>query len=295
MACSRPLSSIDNDDASRGTEIIEQTSVISSQLMSPLCPILEGFLPCKAVQDKSKCIVIAEGWPSWALVVGALGFECTHIFSNHRSISSFTFIPFTSPFDLRLVSTLTTFIFLSGSPAFIQHFWEALRSTHHLTVSLSLDSAPLHHWQSQGQWVLLRHCHYDGVTTGQWWCGSSQGGLSVPRPLYSSRRLRHILDPLLSGPTIQPPPDVHATLSAVHFYQHSCHPGGFWDIRRPHTHCICPCVFTKAWVHRPLVLSELLRAVDIPPGMFDRVTGCILPHKPTRSSSCTHQDIVDLW
>jgi hypothetical protein len=202
--------------------------------------------------------------------MGALGFTCLQLFCPTPS----TVVPatsFTFPFDSKLLPLDTQVIFISGSERFTHRLHLELLVFFPLIMALDHGVGPPSSWRVNESWFMLQHSQYDGVTSGSWWLGASFPLPALPPPLPTLRRLHHLLDPLIQGSSIVPPDDIKDSFPGVQTRDNHCHPGGLWPIQRPSIACICPLVFTKGWVLRPLTLAELARCMDIPASVIPQL------------------------
>lgn len=125
---------------------------------------------------------------------------------------------------------------------------------------LDLGSKPV---LGGGQWTLLRHSDFDGITDGSWWFGTSFS-LEKSFPVKSVRRLCHILSPKEKGRPYSPSVNMHEVFDSVHMLGSFCHPGGLLPVGRPRTIVVSPSVY-GTWVTRRLTDRESLEAWDYPP------------------------------
>jgi hypothetical protein len=264
-----PCGGISNGSNNDVPLVTENPASISSPSLFPSCPvpIHAGYVPS---YQRLSCSIIVEGWPAWALVVGALNFKWSALFAADLSWSGFGLTPIPSPFSASSLSSRDRYIFLSGSQTFISPFWSAFSTSHILVIALDRHSMPLPSWRQNGTWFLLHHKDFDGVTDGSWWCGLSRITTLEPSRLRSIRRLRHVLDARISGRTTIPAPsDESLSFDEPHFVTDRCHPGGLWPLDRPNIQCFCPSAFTKGWVSRPLSTQEMARCMDLPASKVD--------------------------
>jgi hypothetical protein len=250
----------------------------SSSVRSPLPTILEtwgggGTLSLPVLTRD--VIVFCENWPCWVqALMQTRGFKCVKvIYEAFQDIVVWQALyPATAwlslnQFKLEGADLSSQFVFaLSGSTPFVSRVLPLIQPRLIIIVSLHLNQKPegvmsSHPWS----WIEIHHHHhYGGVTTGQFWCGLNLLDLSLPKPICSTRRVRHCAKPLQKGRHHEPPVDPERSFDTVQKIGDSLHPGCFFRLTDPRKKFIVPAVFSPTkWVSSPLAVREVATCCDV--------------------------------
>lgn len=219
-----------------------------------------------------KTLIITDSWPVWLQVLTpSRGFNCLAVLSTslQHSDAWLNFDPnvpwfeFSVDDDITIAWPSTQLIAVSGTSTFVDTIIRR-DCQFDIVVSLNLHHSPMETTRHPPWfWYSWVHSSYGGVTTGKYWCGSNFLSLA-PKHDLSSRRLCHVLHPVVRGRPHPLPPDAEASYSGCQRVEGHLHIGGFLSPTDPRTKVICPSVFSKSgWVSRSLMVGELAACWDV--------------------------------
>jgi hypothetical protein len=95
----------------------------------------------------------------WTIVLPALGFSVTHLIEGGSFMLQDTWkgLPF----------------FLYGTYPIVVSVWRRCKDWGKIVACLASGESPMGNELSGFRWFSLKHSSCDGVTSGDWWCGSS--------------------------------------------------------------------------------------------------------------------------
>lgn len=163
--------------------------------------------------------------------------------------------------DAKISLPKVDFLLLSGTWEESHMVW--LEQGKRTLVLLALDVGSRPKDGLQEKWKYLRHKDCDGVTSGGWWCGNSQGFRALGPAVAAVRRLSHIISPTSPGKAYITSEDREKSGGHVKWEGSFCHSQGLLPITRLGAMVICTSVYSGQLV-RHLTVSELLDALDVP-------------------------------
>jgi hypothetical protein len=174
----------------------------------------QGQMP-RQTDKELNCCLLVEDWLAWEWVAS---------FSDFTVVGIYDMLHISPTQALKNVEINTT-NFCSGQWTMVNCFWNGLQQCR---VSLVLHQEHGPRWNPGWFWHCLGHSDCDGITTGGWWCGSSIPGFWGPIKIHSTRRLRHILNLLLSGEPINTQSDWDHIFATTMQRKKGFHPGGLF-------------------------------------------------------------------
>ena len=217
-------------------------------------------------------IVIAEDWPSWALVLRGLGWNRLFVLVKNK-LKYKKLWKSKDLFDLDLLawSELKGFlkiskdslawVWMEGSKAFLSQSIKTLMEVAPglKRIGVCLEDGSFGEQEVKGEWVKLAHEDVGGLTTSLCWvyAPGKPSDLLLENQSGVRRSLKHVLDPLEKGRLGRP---VDLENPRV------LHPDDRirWDAKAETLWVLAPSVFHKGLVVRQLSLKELFGIYDVP-------------------------------
>ena len=236
------------------------------------------------------CILLAEGWPSWYFVFGAVHCVCPRVYVSHLAEQWLYVLRMQFPATEWLpvaaldVDTWPSIIFLQGSKRLHSLLPVSVASSATVLLCGSAPGSDLDRWTP----VMLRHDTVGGAIDGAWtvWCNVPR--FSFTAPSCYPRQLRHFVHTAaaVSG-ALRFVPSPSADASVYNFAFRLSNPSsrswrgtlidwhGLLPLVAPLVAVRVPTVFAPGkWISRGLTASELCDVFDLPgvlKGAFDGV------------------------
>ena len=186
----------------------------------------------------------------WEIVLPALRFDILRVMSFQELLA------------FRSVRSYKVFV-MHGSWKNIKAAWTKVQSFSSVVASLNLGDSPvLSQLPSTACWLLMQHLQCDGVTSGNWWCGTSLSHSPRSYPMNTGRRLKHILSSMHSGRPVSREVDFKFIASRPLWTSNGFDANGLLPVDKLSALFVCPSIYGKL-VSRELADEELRNAWDI--------------------------------